>query len=376
MRALLEQSLHTALIVAVCSAAGCAGTELLNWRWHNVPRASDDNPVVRILCIWEPAEGTGLDGLPTRGFAGQMFFFTAGSPIPVRVDGDVRVYLFDNYGTPDEQSKPIHQFDFIDDAWTIHLHKGTLGPSYHVFVPYVRKHPYQVSCGLRVRLKPPSGPALFSDMVHVTLPGPEPPAESQPNGAAPRSVPPDVRRENTSGVAKTPQGASLTRQTIPLTTLNRAHRQTTQRARTNGPEIRNAEAVRRQMTEGHGDDRTQGQAGQDATGQGGKMRPASLAARPSLQPGSSSAGHPLSRPPDHRAPDRNRHPLRFKLQPAQFAPQQTDTARNGTAEHPLTERKTPNRVDISWQPTLRRHPLADEPEQTKNESHRHPLADD
>ena len=150
---------------------GCAETSLLKWKQQKHPQADARNPAVKALCLWEPANGHNADGLPTRGFAGQILFFTARSPVPVQVNGDVRVYLFDDQGTREEQAKPIRQFDFLGDAWMVHLQETTLGPAYHVFVPYVRKGHHQANCALRVRLKPAEGPVIFSDMAKVTLPG-------------------------------------------------------------------------------------------------------------------------------------------------------------------------------------------------------------
>ncbi len=166
-------------MLGIVLSVGCSapGAFLKRWRSEDIPAAGADNPVVKIICIWEPAEGPGLDGLPTRGLAGQILFFTAGEPTPVRADGDVRIYLYDHQGAQAQPGKPIHQFDYLGDAWTTHLRLGLLGPTYQVFVPYVRKHPYRAKCALRVRFQPKyGGPPVFSELVTVTLPGPTPPA--------------------------------------------------------------------------------------------------------------------------------------------------------------------------------------------------------
>jgi hypothetical protein len=160
------------LAPVIIAGSGCAVPSVLDWNRAKVPKATEKNPVTKIVCIWEPAEGQGLDGLPTRGFAGQILFFTHSTPSPVAVDGDVRVYLFDDRGPPEKRAKPIHQFDFLGKAWTIHLGQSTLGAGYNVFIPYVRKYGGQVNCTLRVRFVPESGPTVFSDTVNVTLPGP------------------------------------------------------------------------------------------------------------------------------------------------------------------------------------------------------------
>lgn len=157
----------------VLFGAGCNSMIPLSPWKKSMPAATQTDPVVEILGLWQPAEGTGLDGLPARGFAGQLLFFNRGSKSPVKVDGDIRIYVFDDFGEVEDQSTPIDQLDFVEDTWQAHLHVGTLGPSYNVFIPYSRKaNKNQAKCTLRVRLKPENGPTVFSEMVAVTLPGP------------------------------------------------------------------------------------------------------------------------------------------------------------------------------------------------------------
>ena len=137
----------------------------------NFPETTPDNPVIDMFCVWDIAEGQDPDGLPTRGFAGKITFFTRNIPTGVRVDGDVRIYVYDNQGPPDERNKPLHQWDFIGDAWTIHLQKSSLGPAYSVFIPYTRKGGHQANCALRVRLTPKNRPPIYSESVAVYMPG-------------------------------------------------------------------------------------------------------------------------------------------------------------------------------------------------------------
>ena len=176
---------HTALLLltalATVASGGCSSLgPLAVWKANRIREATDADPVVEVLCLWQPAEGRGLNGLPTRGFAGQIMFFTRRSPEPVRIDGDVRIYLFENRGTVEERAKPVHQFDFIGKVWDQHLQQGTLGTSYHVFIPFTREHEWQTECVLRVRLTPPRGAAVYSELASVTLPGMEEPGTGAP----------------------------------------------------------------------------------------------------------------------------------------------------------------------------------------------------
>lgn len=127
--------------------------------------------VREIVCLWEPAEGIGLDGLPTRGFAGQLLFFEPGNDSPVLVEGDVMIYVFDDQGGPEEQSRPLHQFEFPSAVWQTFARDTNLGPAYQLFIPYTRKGGHYADCAIRVRLTPPEQLPVWSKLTNLPLPG-------------------------------------------------------------------------------------------------------------------------------------------------------------------------------------------------------------
>lgn len=146
---------------------------------HSIPffskvhylEADSRHPLMEVLCVWEPAEGRGIDNAPTRGFGGQILCFASGYKEPVKVHGDVRIYVFDNKGVNGDTSLPIHQFDFTADVWNTFLKPSTLGASYQIFIPYTRKGLDAANCTLRVRLTPDGGLPIFSRMATVALAG-------------------------------------------------------------------------------------------------------------------------------------------------------------------------------------------------------------
>ncbi len=154
------------------TSVGCA-TLQLPFGTDRFEKATARNPVTQIICIWQPSEGRDPNGMPCRGFAGQILFLAGRNSLPVQMEGDVRIYLFDDQGTAEEQSKPIHQYDFDSGAWSRHLTKGTLGPTYSVFVPYTRRGVSEARCALRVRLQAGNQQAVFSDMSNIALDGRE-----------------------------------------------------------------------------------------------------------------------------------------------------------------------------------------------------------
>lgn len=153
----------------VCGFSGCA---MFHFPFEKkMPKATAGDPAVQMLCLWQQAEGRDPEGFPCKGFSGQILFLSNKAATPVQIDGEVRIYLFDDQGTEEEQTKPIRQFDFDAGSWAIHLAESSLGPTYSVFVPYVRRGVKDANCALRVRFKPKRGPTIFSDLSNMPLNG-------------------------------------------------------------------------------------------------------------------------------------------------------------------------------------------------------------
>ena len=153
----------------LCSFVGCATFHIPFEK--KIPKATAADPVVQVLCLWQQAEGRDPEGYPCKGFSGQILFLSNKAATPVQCEGDVRIYLFDDQGDADAQAKPLRQFDFDSGSWSIHLTETSLGPTYSVFVPYVRRGVKDANCALRVRLKPKNGPLVFSDLSNMPLNG-------------------------------------------------------------------------------------------------------------------------------------------------------------------------------------------------------------
>jgi hypothetical protein len=138
----------------------------------SIPKATAADPAIEILCLWQQGDGQDPDGKPCKGFTGQVLFLSRKSSAPVQVEGQVRIYLFDDLGaTEEEKIKPMHQYDFDSGSWNILLGKTSLGPTYTVFVPYTRRGVTEANCSLRIRLKPKHGPVIFSEFTNMPLSG-------------------------------------------------------------------------------------------------------------------------------------------------------------------------------------------------------------
>lgn len=165
--------LLVALSTMLAHVSGCATMTLPTFKTEKSIKASAGNPVAQVVCMWQRAEGRGLDDLPSRGFAGQIVFLTAKSATPVEVEGDVTIYLFDDQAPIEKQGQPLHMARFVGGSWQTHLKTTTWGPTYQIFMPYIRKGAHRASCSLVVQIDTPDGRRVTSDMANIVLSGSE-----------------------------------------------------------------------------------------------------------------------------------------------------------------------------------------------------------
>ncbi|MBX3444423.1 MAG: hypothetical protein KF774_18635 [Planctomyces sp.] len=163
------------LIVAAASgllAGGCTSLASVSRWFDKVPVADANHPVMDLSCIWQQGTGRTPEGLPCRGFCGQLMFVTAGNRVPAIVNGHVAIYVFDNVGGVNEQSKPLSVFEFTPQEWAQFARRTNLGMTYQLFVPYMRRGEHRAECHLRVKYTPAEGGMpLLSQPTLVTLPG-------------------------------------------------------------------------------------------------------------------------------------------------------------------------------------------------------------
>lgn len=131
-------------------------------------------PVVKVIAAWEPAISTG-GGKPMRGFGGRVYFYDQEMSRPIKVDGTVVVYIFDEEGRSPEDSKPNEGIVF--DAKTLNSKsvygKSKMGHSYNLWVPFDSEGPQGPSkkVSLIVRYIPKQGASKVSEQATVYLPG-------------------------------------------------------------------------------------------------------------------------------------------------------------------------------------------------------------
>lgn len=217
------KSYRLAFLSLIVIASGCQHVALLDL--HHFGKPAKPVNITDVVVAWEPSEGVGLDGRPTRGFAGQIMFFTNDPRYPEAqpVNGDVSIYVYDDLGTPAQNQEPFHNFEFQKEPFSALGAETNLGYTYQLFVPYTKKNMYQVNCGLRVKLTQADGLPVFSRIASVSLPG----------AARPSSLPAASVTSQTDPVKWDPQtnshklgngntySTTVSSQTVPLNEIFR-----------------------------------------------------------------------------------------------------------------------------------------------------------
>ena len=97
-------------VLAVALSSGCSQLDVKE-TFSNPFQSKEDDPHLpaRILAVWVDTIRYTQGEAPTRGFGGRLMFYQAGEDDPVKVEGDLVVYAFDEDGRKTERSTPDTQ---------------------------------------------------------------------------------------------------------------------------------------------------------------------------------------------------------------------------------------------------------------------------
>lgn len=130
----------------------------------------------RLAVIWKDSTIPGYSGSkPVRGFGGRVYFYDAKDE-PIRVDGDLVVYAFDDSkydasGDAPKSRMPERKYVFRASELQQHFSQTKIGPSYSVWVPWDEVGGEQVSVSLLPMFKPVNGQIINSGQSLAVLPG-------------------------------------------------------------------------------------------------------------------------------------------------------------------------------------------------------------
>jgi len=132
------------------------------------------------------------NSVPMRGFAGRLMFFGPEGNKPVKVDGTLTIYGFDEAGRGPNDVKPDRKYAFSPEQLASRYDAVKMGPAYSVWIPWDEAGGPQKEISLIVRFAPKGGRIVLGEMTRHVLVGPTLPA-SDANAFAPPATEPAVR---------------------------------------------------------------------------------------------------------------------------------------------------------------------------------------
>jgi len=225
MKSAIPRNVRRLLSLAFCLAitSGCSTWNLNKatfWPFGNDKPGTPD----KIVAIWTDTVLYKSNQTPGRGFGGRVMFYQAKNEQPIKVDGSIVVYAFDETNRAAGSSRPDRKYVFTPDQIPAHYSKSKIGHSYSLWIPWDEVGGPQKEITLVVRFEP-KGEAgvVVSEPTRQLLPG------------MTTSVAPEVSKIPTEGAAVGMTPAQSTSQPVQQASYNAATPPTTASANADPP---------------------------------------------------------------------------------------------------------------------------------------------
>ena len=189
MLRLTSLKLTALTLVALAAATGCTAQNSQAQRVAVCRRRLAQSPS-RIVTSWTDTVLYQPNQVPTRGFGGRILFYNGEKPEPVKVDGTLTVYLFDETNRDPNNLKPDRKYVFTKEQLPSHYSKSKLGHSYSVWLPWDDVGGPQKEVSIIARFTPDKGGVVIGEQNKQMLPGKTQFVSKNPGGdASPASQP-------------------------------------------------------------------------------------------------------------------------------------------------------------------------------------------
>jgi hypothetical protein len=159
-----------AAAVAIASLVGCSHFDLR----RNIPwgegTLGELEPPGKIVACWTDTV-LHQDGRAVRGFGGRLIFFKRADGDPIKVDGTLVVYAFDETNRDPSNPKPDRKYVFTREQLAEHHSKTKAGHSYSFWIPWEAAGGEQKEISLICRFTPKRGPVIVGEQTRQLLPG-------------------------------------------------------------------------------------------------------------------------------------------------------------------------------------------------------------
>jgi hypothetical protein len=137
------------------------------------PFSTEEKPGVpsRVLAVWTDTVLTQPDRMPQRGFGGRLMFYASKKDEPIKVEGTLVVYAFDETDREPNNAKPDRKYIFRKEQLPAHYSKSKIGHSYSVWLPWDEVGGMQKEITLIVRFQPTQAAVVIGQPSRQLLPG-------------------------------------------------------------------------------------------------------------------------------------------------------------------------------------------------------------
>ncbi len=167
----LRLAFPACLLVFLGLMAGCSQFDLEK----RIPWKLDDDEYVappdRLVAMWADTVLHQSGGPAIRGFGGRLMFHGKDEGRPVKANGKLIVYAFDEDRENQENFKPDRKFVFTAEQFANHYSKSDLGHSYSVWIPWDKVGGPQKQVSLIARFISEDGSVVVSEQARHILPG-------------------------------------------------------------------------------------------------------------------------------------------------------------------------------------------------------------
>ena len=141
------------------------------WSFWPFNREEKPGKPDKIIALWSDTVLTQTGRPPIRGFGGRLMFYEGKKEEPIKVEGTLVVYAFDETDRDANNTRPDRKYVFTPQQLPLHYSKSKIGHSYSVWLPWDEVGGLQKEITLIVRFQPKEGAVAISDPCRQLLPG-------------------------------------------------------------------------------------------------------------------------------------------------------------------------------------------------------------
>lgn len=154
--------------------AGCSTFDLKRPIPWMANKDDDPHQPVKLVAMWHDTMLSSAGQTPKRGFGGRVMFYRSNSDKPVKVNGSLVVYGYDETHRDPTNLTPDRKFVFTAEQLEKHYSKSAIGHSYSFWLPWDTVGGERKQISLIAKFSPLEGGVVVGEQTQHLLPGSAP----------------------------------------------------------------------------------------------------------------------------------------------------------------------------------------------------------